>query len=214
MLTSVRTRVSLWIERTVIAMGERRELYGIVVAVQPSKTTDADDLFARIDAALQILERTQPRRLRQAQRYFSVIWIRRYSRCRAAYAHRLKACILDSDFLADRAVFPQQIAASLVHETAHARLEQLGIPYDWNNRARIERICRIAELDFGYNLEDGEAVITRALQHLALDDAALTSTPEAQRKQIREAAETDLNDVLMPTPFRKLFLWLLRRRAV
>src|ERR1051326_8041542 len=214
MLTAVRRRLSLWIERAVIEMAERRDLHGIVVAVIPSKTTDAENLFTRIDAALQLLGRAQARRLKQARRHFDVILVRRYSLYRAAYAHQLRACILDSDFVADRAVAPQQIAGSIVHETTHARLEQLGMRYDWSNRGRIERLCRRAELDFGHHLDDGAAVIARAAEHLALDDATLASSPETQRIQLGKAAERDLGDIYMPAPVRKFFLWVLRRRAV
>jgi hypothetical protein len=210
---SLRAAISLWAERLVIAMADRRHLHGIRLAVTTSVGTDSDNLFGRIDQALAVIENAQPRRLVQAKRYFRIIWIRRFALHRAAYAHRLRACILDTAFVADCSFQPEQIAASIVHETIHARLEQCGFPYTWQNKARIERICRRAELDFGLHLRDGEAVIARAVDHLALDDSTLTGTLEAQRHAEVNARVAELSDIEMPRVVRRFLLWVLRRRA-
>jgi hypothetical protein len=67
-----------------------------------------------------------------------------------------------------------QVAATLVHEGMHARLDRLstrfGIASFGEQPARHERICRRAELDFGRAVPGGEPVVARALASMALAD--------------------------------------------
>lgn len=43
---------------------------------------------------------------------------------------------------------PGWIASTLIHEATHARLDVRGVPYTRANRARCERVCRLAEWRF------------------------------------------------------------------
>jgi hypothetical protein len=63
-----------------------------------------------------------------------------------------------------------QIAATILHEGMHARLHALGFPLEMQDRARQERFCRKAEIEFGRLVPGGEAIVDRALQALALED--------------------------------------------
>jgi len=62
-----------------------------------------------------------------------------------------------------------QIASSIVHEGMHAHVYALG-QSDPAERPDEERMCRQAELEFGRAIPDGEAIVRRALESLALDD--------------------------------------------
>ena len=53
---------------------------------------------------------------------------------------------------------PELIAAVIVHEATHARLERYGIGYEEKLRARIEAVCFRRELAFAAKLPNGEAV--------------------------------------------------------
>ena len=52
----------------------------------------------------------------------------------------------------------------------HARLDSLGFPLEMEDRARQERFCRRAELEFGALVPGGEKVIERAQQTIELAD--------------------------------------------
>lgn len=199
-------------ERAALLVADRRLVYGIPVAFSlTGKVDDSDDLAGRVQSALHVISTVQPRRLQQARRYLKLIWVRRYPRFRAAYSHPLGACILDTSFLRDRTFLIEQIAASIIHETTHARVERRGISYDWVTKARVERLCRQAELDFGNKLKDGAVVVARASEHLALDNATLTGSPEADFRSSQEAAITLLNELEIPSSLRRFYLWVVRR---
>src|SRR6185295_8779665 len=64
------------------------------------------------------------------------------------------------------------VASSIIHEGIHARVERMGVRREGRDRAREERLCRRAELEFGMALppELGAPVIERAIESLALAD--------------------------------------------
>lgn len=75
-------------------------------------------------------------------------------------------------FLARRDVSPATVASSIVHEGIHARVDLMGVRRENRDRAKEERLCRRAELEFGRALpnELGRPVIDRALGTLSLAD--------------------------------------------
>lgn len=75
-------------------------------------------------------------------------------------------------FLARRDITAATVASSIVHEGMHARVHRMGVnPVD-RDRAKEERLCRRAELEFGRALpvDLGAPVIERALGTLMLAD--------------------------------------------
>jgi hypothetical protein len=101
-------------------------------------------------------------------------------------------------FLARRDISAAPVAASIVHEGMHARVGVMGVRRDNRDRAREERLCRRAELDFGRTLppELGAPVVERALASLALEDSDVAPTidwSEAMRRQdeVDRAARRD-----------------------
>jgi hypothetical protein len=70
----------------------------------------------------------------------------------------------------------------------HARVDRMGVRPESRDRAREERICRRAELDFGRALppELGAPVVERAVASLALEDEGVAPEidwAEALRRQ-------------------------------
>jgi hypothetical protein len=74
----------------------------------------------------------------------------------------------------------------------HARLDHLseryGVTPFASARARHERICRRAELDWGHAVPDGEPVVRRALESMALADEEVAPTIEWGEASRRVAA--------------------------
>jgi hypothetical protein len=52
----------------------------------------------------------------------------------------------------------------------HARLDALGFPLEMEDRARQERFCRRAEIEFGMLVPGGERVVERARWTSELSD--------------------------------------------
>ena len=172
---------------------ETRFVRGFRVVVEngrPDIATDA--VLARLDEALALVERYQPWRLRHLRRDLSEFWVVRFP-CRGAYFPESRACMTELTFLARRDITAAPVAASILHEGMHARVDRMrlgGAPIDpaTRDRAREERICRHAELDFGLALppELGAPVVDRALATLSLDDAGVAPDvdwAEARRRQ-------------------------------
>lgn len=80
---------------------------------------------------------------------------------------------------------PAQVAATFLHEAMHARLHRLGFPLDYPDRARHERFCRRAELEFGCIVPGGGPIVARALETLRMSDAevapVIDHAPAARR---------------------------------
>jgi hypothetical protein len=170
------------------AVIEEYEVRGIRVRVENSRPDIATaDVLSRLDDALELIERYQPWRFRHLRRDVELIWIVRYP-CRGAYFPDQRVCMTELTFLARRDISAAPVASSILHEGMHARVDRMGVRRDDRDRAREERLCRRAELEFGQALpaELGAPVIERALASLTLDDADVAPTidwAEAGRRQ-------------------------------
>jgi hypothetical protein len=150
-------------------------------------------VFERARAVIARIDAFQPWRLAHLRRDIAGIVVKRFP-CRGAYFSDSRTCLLELTFMANEDFSDSQVAACLVHEGMHARLDRLsekfGITSFAAARARHERICRRAELDFGEAVPDGGPVIARASQSLELEDEGVAPTidgEEALRKT--EAAD-------------------------
>jgi hypothetical protein len=88
--------------------------------------------------------------------------VQRYP-CRGAYDPSTGECLVELTFVVNPAFTLAQVAATVVHEGAHARLHRLGFPLDMSDRERQERFCRRAEIEFGRLAPGGAPVVERAL---------------------------------------------------
>ena len=115
-------------------------------------------VFRRAEAVIGRVRQYQPWRLAHIRRDIAGIVVMRYA-CRAAYFPDRRLCMLELTFMANEQFSDSQVAASFVHEGMHARLDRLAGKYGVmpfaQARARHERICRRAELDFGLAVPDG-----------------------------------------------------------
>jgi hypothetical protein len=169
-------------------MGETHEVRGFRVAVENTRPDiETSAVLVRLDEALGLIEQYQPWRLRHLRGDLARFRVVRYP-CRGAYFPAERECMTELTFLARRDITPAPVAASIIHEGMHARIDRMGVRPESRNRAREERICRRAELEFGRALPPliGAPVIDRALQSLALEDEDVAPTidwAEASRRQ-------------------------------
>jgi hypothetical protein len=171
-----------------------RTIRGIRVDVVNTRPDiDTRQVFRRADAVLALVERYQPWRLSHLRRDLARIVVKRFA-CRGAYFPDERTCLLELTFMVNQGFSDAQVAATLVHEGMHARLdrfcEYFGVPPFPHHRARHERICRRAELEWGLAVPDGGPVVQRAIESLALEDEEVA--PEVDwREAARRVAQVD-----------------------
>jgi hypothetical protein len=170
---SLRTKLEAWL------VGQRnavRNVRGFRVVVENSRPDiETAAVLERLDEALVLLERYEPRRTQHLARDLDQIIVTRYP-CRGAYFPDSRTCLTELTFLARRDISPAVVASSILHEGTHARVAEFrrrhgGQARD-DDRAREERLCRRSEIAFGRKLpaELGAPVIERAQASMDLDD--------------------------------------------
>jgi hypothetical protein len=189
-----------WIERALASVSgtdveppaDSRIVEGIRVDVINTRDdVDTERVFRRAESVIRLVQRYQPWRLAHIRRDLAGILVKRYP-CRGAYMNGAGVCLLELTFMANESFSDSQVAACLIHEGMHARLDHLSDKYGVTPfaeaRARHERICRRAELDFGYAVPDGAPVVQRALESLQLADDEVAPTIEWDEASRRVAA--------------------------
>jgi hypothetical protein len=125
------------------------EVRGFRVIVENSREDIAtSDVLARLHDSLELIDQHQPWRLRHLERDLKQFLVARFP-CRGAYFPEERTCMTELTFLARRDISPATVASSIVHEGMHARVDRMGVSREMRDRAREERLCRRAELDFG-----------------------------------------------------------------
>lgn len=147
-------------------------------------------VFARLDAALGLIERHQPWHFRRLPRDFARILVRRFP-CRGAYFPDTRTCLVELTFVVNPDFTPTQVAATILHEAMHARLDNAGVKYETTSAAKHERFCRRAEVEFGMVAPDGAPVVERALASLASADEEVAPAIDWEIAG-RRVAEVDL----------------------
>ena len=167
-MPSLGDRFRKWLGQN-LGVHEVRGFTVVVENTRPDIQTSA--VLERLGESIDLVARHQPWRLahlRRDLRHFRVV---RYP-CRGAYFPEHRACMVELTFLARRDIGPATVASTIVHEGLHARVDRMGVSEVGRDRAREERICRRAELEFGEALppEIGAPVVERALASLQLED--------------------------------------------
>lgn len=169
---AIADRIQLWLSKLTGRPLDVVSMRGFTVVVENTRPDIATpDVLARLDESLALIERHQPWRLRHLRRDLKQIRVARFP-SRGAYFPEHRACLVELTFLARRDIGPATVAATIVHEGLHARVHRMGVAETGRDRAREERICRRAELEFGQSLpaDVGAPVVERALASLQLDD--------------------------------------------
>jgi hypothetical protein len=138
------------------------EVLGIPLVVHNTRPDiDTNAVIARLERSLSLIERYVPHHFRHLERDFAYIVVQRFA-CRGAYFHQQRACLAELTFTVNPDFSDAEVAATILHEAMHARLHALGFPLEMEDRARQERFCRRAEIEFGTLVPGGERVVARA----------------------------------------------------
>jgi hypothetical protein len=166
----------------------RHEVHGIPVVVDNTRPDiSTGNVVARLERSLALIERYVPHHFRHLKRDFAYIVVKRFA-CRGAYFHEQRACLTELTFTVNPDFSDAQVAASILHEAMHARLHALGFPLEMEDRARQERFCRRAEIDFGLLVPSGERVVERArwTSELSDEEVAPEIDPRIAAERIAE----------------------------
>jgi hypothetical protein len=164
----------------------RATVLGIPVIIENTRPDiDSADVLARIERCLALIQRHVPHHFRHMARDFNFIISKRFA-CRGAYFHNERACLIELTFCVNPDFSDAEVAATILHEAMHARLDKLGFPLEMEDRARQERFCLRAELEFGMLVPGGDKVIDRAQQTIVLadDEVAPEIDPELAAARI------------------------------
>ena len=166
----------------------RHSVRGIAVVVDNTRPDiDTADVLARLDRTLTLIESYVPHHFWHLKRDFAYIVVQRFA-CRGAYFHEQRACLVELTFTVNPDFSDAEVAATILHEAMHARLDQLGFPLEMEDRARQERFCRRAEIEFGQLVPNGERVVERAQwsSDLSDEDVAPVIDPILAAQRIAE----------------------------
>ncbi len=139
----------------------------LILNTRPDISTS--DALARLDGALALLEQYVPHHYRRLRRDFSGFLIERRA-YRGAFLVASRVCMVELTFVVNRSFALAQVAATILHEGMHARLHSRGVAIETGESHRQERFCRRAEIEFGLLVPDGEPIVQRARDALALSD--------------------------------------------
>jgi hypothetical protein len=145
------------------------------------------DVIARLERSLSLISRYVPHHFRHLKRDFAYIIVERFA-CRGAYFHEQRACLVELTFTVNPEFSDAEVAATILHEAMHARLHLLGFPLEMEDRARQERFCRRAEIEFGLLAPNGERVVERArwTSELSDEEVAPEIDPRIAAQRIAE----------------------------
>jgi hypothetical protein len=155
------------------------ELRGIPILVHNTRADiDTQDVLARLERTLALIDQHVPHLFRHLKRDFAYILVQRFA-CRGAYFHEQRACLVELTFTVNPDFTDAEVAATILHEAMHARLHVLGFPLEMEDRARQERFCRRAEIEFGQLVPNGERVVERAKWTVELSDEEVAPVIDA-----------------------------------
>jgi hypothetical protein len=174
----------------------RYEVLGIPVVVENTRPDiDTRDVIARLERTLSLIQQYVPHHFRHLQRDFDHIIVKRFA-CRGAYFHTERACLVELTFSVNPDFADAEVAATILHEAMHARLDALGFPLEMEDRARQERFCRRAEIEFGKLVPGGERVVARAqwTSDLSDEEVAPAIDPVLAAQRIAEVDRAALRN--------------------
>src|SRR5437868_11342072 len=164
------------------------EVLGIRVLIENTRPDiETRDIIARLEASLGLIQEYVPHHFRHLQRDFNHIIVKRFA-CLGGYFYRQRACLVELTFSVNKEFSDAEVAATILHEAMHARLHALGFPLEMEDRARQERFCRRAEIEFGRLVPEGERVAARAqwTSELSDEEVAPEIDPQLAARRIAE----------------------------
>jgi hypothetical protein len=188
-----------------------RRVDGLWVGTSPGGD-EAEVALGRVEAALTLIKAYDRIRYDRLRRDLERVLVVVLPGALGSYSERLRACQLDPRHVLADDSSPEIIAATIVHEATHARLQRCGIGYDEERRSRIEAVCFRREAAFAMKLPNGGPV--REMAELQLGRCTTNDfwTDAAFRARYPDSAAEALRYLGLPRWLVRLLVWRMRRR--
>lgn len=134
------------VDRLELRLSTGRRVDGLWVGVAIG--SERELILRRVEEALRLIQKYDRLRYDRLVRDLERVWVRDIPGTRGSFDQPLRACSLDRVFVLAEKSCPELIAATIVHEATHARLDHCGIGYEEELRPRIEATCFRRELAF------------------------------------------------------------------
>ena len=122
------------LDRLQLRLSEGRVIDGLWIGTSESQP---EAILHRVEQALLLIKTHDPHRYDRLRRDLVRVWVRLLPGDRGSFNAELRACELDPRFVLRPSVTPAEVAATITHEAAHARLENCRIRYSEDRRHRI-----------------------------------------------------------------------------
>lgn len=174
-----RGRIDHFLDRLELRLSHGKVIDGVWVGVSGDKSSPA---LQRVENALSLIRTHDPLNYRRVVRELERVWVRILVGASGLYRDTLRACELDTRFVAGASA--ELIASVIVHEATHARLARCGIAYEESLRVRSERVCIRRQLVFTTKLPNGGDAHVSAQDSLAkLSSETYTNQAFAEREE-------------------------------
>jgi hypothetical protein len=197
------------VDRLELRLSRGRRVDGLWIGIA---SFDPEPILRRVEEALHLIRAHDQLRYNRLKRDLERVWVRDIVGAIGSFNKSMRACTLDREFVVAEGLCPELIAATIVHEATHARLDRCGIDYKEELRSRIEAVCFRRELAFAAKLPNGErvrATATRSLEFYA-SDKYWTNAAMAEYRD--KAAVEKLRQLGMPEWLGRSVLFLRNQR--
>ena len=159
---------------------------GIPLAI--GALSDDAAIYAQVAGGLQLIAEYAPPEFARIRSLMRGIVVAPLYGARGEWRPSLRACAISMRFLKSTEASSASVAATVIHELAHARLDALGFDYREERRARIERICYRRSQRFLESLpasEERAIALEEVEGGLSLDSSAwsVAASDEMRRRQ-------------------------------
>ncbi|PZM15591.1 hypothetical protein [Rhizobium tubonense] len=173
----VRRKIQQLVDFTLLRLSKSTEVDGVWIGV--FSDGDQHEVLSRVQGALALIKRHDANRYERVIASFDRIWISYLFGAVGRYLPEQKRCQLDPLFVLSSPI--EFIASTIVHEATHARLFNVGIPYSFENRHRVEKVCIRQEMLFARRIPEAEELRKRISEKLLLDPEVWSKETSAER---------------------------------
>ena len=175
----------------VFRLSARRTITGVQVGCPPGERDAEGRIFAKLGAALRLIEIYAPEDLARLRRLVDRLLVHDGLGGQGEWDARCRMVCLRTGFVMGPTTDDAHVAATLVHEVTHAWLESYGFRYREDRRGRIESICYRRQAAFARRIPGGDPLAVyyegRAADALVSDEWAPAAFIERQKRALARA---------------------------
>ena len=209
-LDYMRQRRPGFVDRLELRLCTARRVDGLWVVV--AFGTEPEPILRRVEEALRLIRKYDQLRYNRLTRDLERVWVRDIPGAIGNFNKSMRVCTLDREFVVAERSSAELIAAIIVHEATHARLDRCGIDYKEELRSRIEAVCIRRELAFATKLPSGAQLRENAERSLELCATQELWTNAAIAERHDEAAVERLRQLGAPEWVGRGILFLRNQR--